>query len=83
MSTIIDKNNRQKNSVDPTYFFPDKSSDRKATAIEVEEVQYFSKLFGTETLRISGTRMARSSLSFIRARAMQLMGILCLTFLPR
>ena len=35
-------------SPDPIHFLPDKSSDRKATAIEVKEVQYFSKLFGSE-----------------------------------
>ncbi|MDO9324715.1 MAG: hypothetical protein Q7T80_07120, partial [Methanoregula sp.] len=35
-------------SPDPNHFIPDKSSDRKATAIEVKEVQYFSKLFGSE-----------------------------------
>ncbi len=38
----------QKYSPDPTHYLPDKSSDRKATAIEVKEIQYFSKLFGTE-----------------------------------
>ncbi len=37
-----------KYSPDPTHYLPDKSSDRKATAIEVREVQYFPKLFGTE-----------------------------------
>jgi hypothetical protein len=35
-------------SPDPTHYLPDKSSDRKATAIEVKEVQYFQKYFGTE-----------------------------------
>jgi hypothetical protein len=35
-------------SSDPNHFLPDKSSDRKASAIEVKEVQYFSKLFGSE-----------------------------------
>ncbi|MDO9325722.1 MAG: zinc ribbon domain-containing protein [Methanoregula sp.] len=35
-------------SPDQNHFLPDKSSDRKATAIEVKEVQYFSKLFGSE-----------------------------------
>jgi hypothetical protein len=40
--------NGQKYSADPTHYLPDKSSDRKATAIEVKEVQYFPKLFGTE-----------------------------------
>ena len=35
-------------SPDPTHYLPDKSSDRKATAIEVREVQYFPKYFGTE-----------------------------------
>ena len=35
-------------SSDPNHFIPDKSSDRKATAIEVKEVQYFSKLYGSE-----------------------------------
>lgn len=35
-------------SMDPTHYLPDKSSDRKATAIEVKEVQYFQKNFGTE-----------------------------------
>lgn len=33
---------------DPSHYLPDKSSDRKATAIEVQEIQYFSKLFGSE-----------------------------------
>jgi hypothetical protein len=33
---------------DPTHYLPDKSSDRKATAIEVMEVQFFPKYFGTE-----------------------------------
>jgi hypothetical protein len=35
-------------SPDPTHYLPDKSSNRKATAIEVKEVQYFPKYFGTE-----------------------------------
>lgn len=35
-------------SSDPNHFLPDKSSDRKATAIEVKEVEFFSKLFGSE-----------------------------------
>jgi hypothetical protein len=38
----------QKYSADPTHYLPDKSSDLKATAIEVKEIQYFPKLFGTE-----------------------------------
>jgi hypothetical protein len=38
----------QKYSADPTHYLPDKSSDRKATAIEVKEIQYFPKLFGSE-----------------------------------
>jgi hypothetical protein len=33
---------------DPNHFLPDKSSDRKATAVEVKEVQYFAKLYGSE-----------------------------------
>jgi hypothetical protein len=40
--------NGQKYSADPTHYLPDKSSDLKATAIEVKEIQYFPKLFGTE-----------------------------------
>jgi len=40
--------NGQDDSPDPTYYLPDKSSNRKATAIEVQEIQYFSKLFGSE-----------------------------------
>jgi hypothetical protein len=40
--------NGQKYSADPTHYLPDKSSDPKATAIEVKEIQYFPKLFGTE-----------------------------------
>jgi len=40
--------NGKKYSMDPTHYLPDKSSDRKATAIEVGEIQYFPKLFGTE-----------------------------------
>lgn len=35
-------------SPDPTHYLPDKTSDQKATAVEVKEVQYFSKLFGSE-----------------------------------
>jgi len=48
LPTIYVYYNGQKYSADPTHYLPDKSSDRKATAIDVEEVQYFSKLFGTE-----------------------------------
>lgn len=40
--------NGQIYSADPTHYLPDKSADLKATAVEVKEVQYFSKLFGTE-----------------------------------
>jgi len=40
--------NGQKYSPDPTHYLPDKISDRDATGIEVKEVQFFSKLFGTE-----------------------------------
>jgi hypothetical protein len=40
--------NGQAYSSDPNHFLPDKASDRKATAIEVKEVEYFSKLFGSE-----------------------------------
>ena len=40
--------NGQVYSSDPNHFLPDKASDRKATAIEVKEVQYFSKFFGSE-----------------------------------
>jgi hypothetical protein len=40
--------NGQKYSADPTHYIPDKSSDRKAAAIEVKEIQYLPKLFGTE-----------------------------------
>src|SRR5665647_758109 len=40
--------NGQKYSPDLTHYLPDKSSDRKATAIEVREVQFLPKLFGTE-----------------------------------
>jgi hypothetical protein len=40
--------NGQEYSSDPTHYLPDKSEDRKATAIEVKEVQYFSKFFGSE-----------------------------------
>jgi hypothetical protein len=35
-------------STDPTHYLPDISSDREAKPIEVKEVQYFSKLFGSE-----------------------------------
>ena len=35
-------------SPDPVHVLPDKSSDRKASAIEIQEIQYFSKLFGSE-----------------------------------
>jgi hypothetical protein len=35
-------------SPDPIHFLQDKSSDRKATAIKIKEVQYFPKLFGSE-----------------------------------
>lgn len=40
--------NGQKYSPDPTHYLPDKSSDRKATAVEVREIQSLPKLFGTE-----------------------------------
>jgi len=40
--------NGQAYSSDPNHFLPDKASDRKATAIEVKETEYFSKLFGSE-----------------------------------
>jgi hypothetical protein len=40
--------NGQVYSPDPTHYLPDKSSNRKATAIEIQEIQYFSKLFGSE-----------------------------------
>jgi hypothetical protein len=75
--------NGQKYSADPTHYLPDKLSDRKATAIEVEEIQYFSKLLVLYTLRISCIHMARSLPTSIRERAMQLIGILRLRFLPR
>jgi hypothetical protein len=75
--------NRQRYSADPTHYLTDKSSDRKAAAIEVKEIQYLPKLFGMNTLRISGIRMACNSPTSIRAGAMQLMDILCLRFLPR
>jgi len=45
---IVVHYNGQEYSPDPTHYLPDKSSDRQATAIEVKEVQYFSKLFGSE-----------------------------------
>ena len=35
-------------SPDPTHYLPDKSSNQEATPVEVKEVQYFSKLFGSE-----------------------------------
>ena len=35
-------------SSDPTHYLPDKASDRKATPIEVKEIQYYPKLFGSE-----------------------------------
>jgi hypothetical protein len=35
-------------SPDPTHYLPDKSSDEKATPVEIQEVQYFSQLFGSE-----------------------------------
>ena len=35
-------------SPDPSHFLPDKSSNRDATPVEVKEVQYFSKFFGSE-----------------------------------
>ena len=35
-------------SPDPSHYLPDISSDREAKPIEVQEIQYFSKLFGTE-----------------------------------
>ena len=47
-SNIVVHYNGQIYSADPTHYLPDKSSDRKATAIEVNEVQYFSKFFGSE-----------------------------------
>jgi hypothetical protein len=45
---IVVHYNGRKYSPDPTHFLPDKASDPKATAIEIKEVQYFSKLFGSE-----------------------------------
>ena len=45
---IVVHYNGQIYSADPTHYLPDKTEDRKATAIEVKEVQYFSKLFGSE-----------------------------------
>jgi hypothetical protein len=47
-SNVVVHYNGQKYSPDPTHYLPDTSSDRKATAIEVKEVQYFSKFFGSE-----------------------------------
>ena len=35
-------------SPDPSHYLPDKSSNRDATPVEVKEVQYFSKFFGSE-----------------------------------
>jgi hypothetical protein len=40
--------NGQVYSPDPTHFLPDKAKDLKEIPVEVKEVQYFSKLFGTE-----------------------------------
>lgn len=40
--------NGQVYSPSSTHYLPDKIEDQKATAIEVKEVQYFSKLFGSE-----------------------------------
>ncbi|HUW86116.1 MAG TPA: hypothetical protein VMV55_04480 [Methanoregula sp.] len=37
--------NRQKYPVDPTHYFPDKSSDRKATAIEILGNPVFFQIF--------------------------------------
>jgi len=45
---IVVHYNGQIYSADPTHYLPDKAEDRKATAIEVKEVQYFSKFFGSE-----------------------------------
>ena len=39
--------NRVVYSSDPIHVLPDKASDRKAAAIEIKEVQYFSKFFGS------------------------------------
>jgi hypothetical protein len=75
--------NGQKYSADPTHYLPDKSSDPKATAIEVREIQYFPKLFGTEYVEDFGFRVACSLPTSIPAGAMQLMGTLCLRFLRR
>jgi hypothetical protein len=46
-NVVVHYNGREY-SPDPAHYLPDKSSDRQATAIEVQEVQYFSKLFGSE-----------------------------------
>ena len=35
-------------SPDPTHYIPDKGKNLKSTAIEVKEIQYYSKLFGSE-----------------------------------
>jgi hypothetical protein len=45
---VVVNYNGQEYYPDPSHYLPDKSSDRKATAIEVQEIQYYSKLFGSE-----------------------------------
>jgi len=59
----------------PTHYLPDKSSDRKATAIEIKEIQCFSKFFGTEYVEDYGY-IDRSLPTHMRRRAMQLIDIL-------
>ena len=47
-STIHLLYNNQEYYQDPAHFIPDKLSDPRDTPVEVKEVQYFSKLFGSE-----------------------------------
>ncbi len=75
--------NEKKYSPDPTHYLPDKSSDRKATAIEVAEIQYFPKLFGTEYVEDFGYPMVPSLPTYIPVRAMPLTGTLFTRFRPR
>ena len=66
----------QKYSADPSHYLPDKSTDRKATAIEVKEIQYFPKLFGTEYVEDFGYSHGTQLAYLYRAGAMPIDGYL-------
>jgi hypothetical protein len=47
-NNIVVHYNGQEYSPDPAHYLPDKLSDSKAETIQIMEVQYFSKLYGSE-----------------------------------